>query len=173
MTAPKALKSSSFSQEDRNQKVFTPQCLVDCILQVWPYIALDPCPATDDRGVIDMTAPVSQAAQAFCSDGLADPWVDGTFVNSPWDPLKPWLVKAIAHEHLELMILAPVRPHRYGGIWCQAAETARKVAWLKPIKFHGQKNQCPLPCVMLYFGSRSGEFAQAFAPVSHHVGVFV
>lgn len=171
---PTALKSASYSGKKRNQRVFTPHLLVDRILKVWPYVALDPCPATLEDGTLDLEAPIIKATvcAAVGVDGLAIPWVDGTFINSPWDPLKPWLEKAVRHTHLEMMQLVPVRPHRYGGVWVQAAASASLVAWLKPVKFHGEKNQCPLPCALFYWGKRTEEFVQAFGDVSHTVRRF-
>ena len=170
-----ALKNSSYAQEKRKQEVFTPQFIVDKILGVWPMITYDPCPARAEDGTVDMKAPVTWAARRLCmDDGLSCPLVDGTFVNSPWDPLKPWIAHCMLYGKagLEVMQLVPVRPHRYGGLWCEAAASASRVAWLKPFPFHGRKDQCPLPCAMFYWGMRRASFEEAFDPISHAVREF-
>ncbi len=136
----------------REQTVLTPQPVVDVLVGVWGGVILDPCHAPGSLVCADETYDLAQG-----QDGLALPWYPGTYFNPPYDQLKAWLAKA-AQEPEEQIGLFPVRPHR--PWWLEYCEV-RQVGWLKPLKFVGYDQPCPLPLVLVYTGQHGRKFREA------------
>jgi hypothetical protein len=137
---------------EREQTIYTPQCILDVCTQVWPDgIALDPCcgpgsivPAHNNYGP--------------AQDGLTLNWAPRTYVNPPYGTLDKWLAKAL-REPAEQIILCPVRTNR--PWWVDAMCRMDAIAWLNPLTFCGFKSAFPAPLVLAYRGERIGEFGCA------------
>ena len=150
--ARKNTAKSMISPGVREQTIYTPQCVLDVVDQLWPEgIALDPCSGPDSI----------VKAKDYCDldagkDGLTIPWPQFTFVNPPYKDLKKWLEKAL-HESgplsfAEILLLVPVRTHRK---WFrEAMGYATETVFLDPLKFHGFKQAFPAPMCLMYFGQR-------------------
>lgn len=83
------------------------------------------------------------------------------FCNPPWEDIGPWLERcAAARDHAEVIALVPLRPHRNNF---DAAFSADAWCFLPPVAFEGEDNAFPLPCVLLYWGPRTGAFCRFFA----------
>jgi hypothetical protein len=136
--------------QDRPQSVFTPQLIVDAILQVWPEgIELDPC-ANQDA--------IIPAARYLYEFGEVAEWPDRTYLNPPYGYLKNWCRRMRrGHEH---MMLAPVRPNR--GWFVRAMCEASVCCFLRPFAFLGHIQSFPAPLAMLYYGDRIEAFTAAF-----------
>lgn len=131
-----------FFGDSNNQRVHTPQIVLDFIAEVWPEgIALDPCGSPD--GIV-------KADRIICppEDGLSLEWPARTFINPPYRKLKPWLEKYLTCS--EIFALVPVRTHR--AWFRRALDTSRWYVWLDPLKFEGHANTYPQPLVLLYNG---------------------
>jgi hypothetical protein len=141
----------------RKQTVYTPQLIIDAVLEVWPHIALDPC--SGPRSIVPARRRVARP-----QDGLAVRWPKYTFVNPPYDQLKAWL----AHKprHRETMLLVPVRSQRPWWrdlVFHAEADERPAVCWLDPVTFRGYDDQFPAPLCVLYSGDRLPAFGRAFA----------
>lgn len=196
--APRALRSlygaserqkntvkSMASPGERPQEIYTPHCVIDAVLQVWPSIELDPCwgpgsvvPAAEayyvpprlevtyrrdkKTGITNEKVKTHFTANPGELDGLVEPWRDYTFVNPPFKLLEEWLKKAQEEAALghEIMLLAPTRAHRK---WFRSAErSATKVCDLNPLTFEGYKSAFPAPLCVFYWGGAGSVFEQAF-----------
>ncbi len=142
---------------ERPQQIYTPQTIIDAILRVWPHIALDPCSGPDSIVPAACRCYVSEKPDGKFTpgpgeiDGTKLPWVDHTYANPPFRFLKQWLGKARTEGAVcEVMMLAPVRPHRVW--WREARESAAATAWLNPVIFRDYKSGFPVPMALLYWG---------------------
>lgn len=154
----------------REQRVYTPQSIVDALLRLWPDgIRLDPCSGPDSivpaavHVVPDQDSLPRQCAQRgtwIVGDGLAVPWVARTYANPPFGTLRVWLERGAASS--EVAMLVPVRTRRP---WWRAVvfgEFGPERCWLDSTRFAGHRNSYPADLVMLYWGSRTDEFRKAF-----------
>lgn len=179
---------SMVSPGERPQEIYTPECVRDAILNVWPHIALDPCggpdslipakhsyyvpPAVigllDNKGVPKCNSDgtpkirIEFIASAGHEDGLNLPWCDYTYANPPFRYAKQWLAKALHEAGLghEIMMLAQTRGHR--SWFRKACKSATCVCDLNPLKFVGFKQTFPAPLCMLYWGDNTNQFELAF-----------
>lgn len=146
--------------QDRPQDVYTPQCVIDAILRVWPEgIALDPCSSRD--AIVPAKERICAPITPGDPDGCLVNWPDFTYANPPFKELKIWMEKPKrGYEH---MMLVPVRPLR--NWWCDSANGSTRVCWLRPVRFCGHTSSFPAPLAMLYYGSRCDAFDNAFKPL--------
>ena len=167
---PSTAVRSLFGAKKREQTVYTPQCIIDALLKLWPEgIALDPCSGPDS--IVPATvafmrvecgfAKLAGGVQSPGRDGLSIPWPERTYFNPPYNDIKPWLDKFV--ESYEVVGLVPVRTHRKW--WRYAAWHASEICYLDPLKFHGYEQTFPAPLCAMYNGGRSTSFRQAFAPL--------
>lgn len=163
----------------RPQEIYTPACIRDALLQVWPHIALDPCSGPNsimeahETFYVPPTVIVSKTGRKRVvyvpgegdTDGLAQPWQHYTFVNPPYGNLKKWMDKiswegSPRGERREVAALVPWRGHR---AWFRdAIATCTSIVDLDPLAFVGFKNTFPAPLVMLYWGESKSLFELAF-----------
>lgn len=132
----------------REQSIYTPQCIVDALLELWPEgIACDPCPGGPES--------IVPAVLKF-EDGLRFPfWPARTYVNPPYNDLRPWIERFERTE--ECVILTPVRTHRR---WWRPVLYFH-ICWLNPIKFIGYEQTFPAPLALVYNGEREAAFKRA------------
>lgn len=173
MATPQHVPDFGYSQKPKLQTIYTPQCVIDAVLEVWPEgIACDPCAGPESLVPAFMrvfesgrvrTATLLDTAPDMDGGGL-DPdffWPNRTFVNPPYCDLKTWLPKCAATD--ECIALVPVRTHRTW--WRDAVLQAPVVCLLNPLKFVGYPSTFPQPLAAMYFGHRTTTFRRAFAPL--------
>ena len=150
MNALQSLHNGSLTGK-REQSIYTPQSIVDALLRLWTEgIACDPCPGEGGSIV---------PAAVTCEDGLVWPcWPRRTYVNPPYDDLKPWIERF--ERSWECVLLTPVRTHRKW--WRPLLADHYLRCWLNPVKFIGYAQTFPAPLVLVYNGNRGGAFDKAF-----------
>jgi hypothetical protein len=129
----------------REQRTHTPPGILAAVADLWPEgIALDP--AGSPEGLV-------RAARIVIppENGLAIEWPERTYINPPFDDLKPWLTKFAAS--FEVLMLAPVRTHRK---WFRVAmDACTDLVFLNPVAFVGFAQVFPAPLCLLYRGRRN------------------
>lgn len=125
----------------RKQRIHTPQSVINVCLDLWGEIALDPAGSPD--GLVPAKTIIHPPA---C--GLQVHWPEHTYVNPPFNDLKPWLVKY--RNAWEVLFLVPVRTHRR---WFRKAmDESTHIIYLDPLKFEGYKTTFPAPLCLMYRG---------------------
>jgi hypothetical protein len=138
--------------QDRDQDIFTPQPIIDAILQVWPDgIELDP--AYNQAAIVP-------CRYAYTERGESQPWIDRTYVNPPYRDILKWVDRFESGR--EYLLLGPNRTNR--APFVAMLGRASRVCFLRPLKFVGFSQAYPTPLVMVYFGTRVDAFDSAFAP---------
>lgn len=141
----------------REQRIYTPQSIVDALLEVWPHVAMDPCSGPDS--LVPAHARIEPP-----ENGLAIRWPRYTYVNPPYDKLYPWLEHG--DRDVETIWLIPVRPHRRWWrdfIFHLDPQKRPMVCWMDPLKFHGYDATFPAPLCVAYTGVHHEKFRRAFA----------
>lgn len=135
---------------EREQTVYTPQCIWDVWHAVWPEgIALDPCSGPDSIGV---------TTDRYFAGGLETPWVERTYINPPFKDLKAWLAYG-EFAPSEQGWLVPVRTHRRW--WRKWRDGLDAYVELDPLAFVGFKQKFPAPLLLGYRGTRTAAFKAA------------
>ena len=157
--------NASHPHTKRNQAIYTPIKVIDCVLGVWAgIIDYDPFPGD--------LAPITDLALACAKDGFEDTWRPYAFANPPFDRLKEAMSRAAHFGHTcrqETMLLSPTRSHREW--WWSCRDSASVVAHLKPLAFHGHKSTFPFPLTVMYWGELPSAFQRAFEPISYKIEV--
>jgi hypothetical protein len=147
--APKAL-AGLYGAKEREQSICTPQPIVDALLRLWPEgITCDPCSC--DASIVPAALRID-AEQNGLSFSM---WPLRTYVNPPYDKLRPWIERFM--RSWECVLLVPVRPHR--KLWRPLWDPSVVRCWLEPVKFIGFDQAMPIPLVLAYRGER--DFAAA------------
>lgn len=135
----------------REQSIYTPQCIVDALLRLWPEgIACDPC--WGPGSIVPARAKYGEA-----ENGLAFTcWPLFTYANPRFDKLRPWI--DLFRRSWESVLMTPVRSHRR---WWRPL-LLDQVCWLDPLCFIGYEQVFPAPLAIVYRGHRSLKFADAF-----------
>lgn len=186
-SAPNAMRGLATGAREgkplkREQTIYTPQEIIDVCVGLWGQIALDPCsgpnsivPAVEawcgtqvDTGRKGKNGPIME----WRGSGLLTGWTDYTYVNPPFEVLEGWLAKSMFECEsgaTEQVLLFPVRPNR---VWWSTymSSVPSRVAWLKPLAFHGQEQALPVPLVLVYTGARANQFHRLVEPLSTFVG---
>lgn len=136
------IQSACAPQGKANQCIYTPQSIIDLILEIWPD-GLE-CDAFPGVG-----APVSELAKTCLVDGYKQDWPRKTYANPPYNKLKLAMVKARSCG--QALLLGPAQTHRtwfweYGG---------DLKAWLRPVAFHGFESAFPRPLVLHYYSDEN------------------
>lgn len=101
-------------------------------------------------------------------DGTSLPWWGSVYTNPPFEsPTLGVAIERAAQHFGEVVLLAPLRPHR--RYWAPAW-TAQAVCYLEPVMFLEHEHTFPLPCVLLYWGRNAAAFAwnaRALGVVQH------
>jgi hypothetical protein len=143
----KALAGTAGGQA-REQTVFTPRWLLDCLIAAAGPIMLDPCTTADN--------PVGAAV--YCTEqtnGLIQPWhkIPGMFyANPPFADLEAWLDKARKEwvAGATGYMLAPTRTQR---TWFAELTAGLPVVHLRPFAFVGSKSSFPAPLCLICYGA--------------------
>ncbi len=134
----------------REQEVWTPPWILDAAREaLGGEICLDPCAASRPEGLY------ATDNYQLPLDGLSLPWLDGTFVNPPFDSLRGWLEKAgmeARENNLRIVALFPWRPHRR---WLWPPLQDSEIVFLHyAVKFVGHKSAFPAPLVLVSWNCR-------------------
>ena len=149
----KRAKHPMLNTGEIDQEIRTPAEIIARVLVAFGNlgIALDPCAPTRSDPSFAAERYVREA-----DDGLSVPWVDRTFANPPFDPLEPWLEKAVAEAARpsatprRIVVLAPWRSHR---AWFRRALASADSVTIEPIvRFHGFRAGFPAPIALLAWG---------------------
>ncbi len=151
----------------RQQEVYTPQPLVDCLLRLWPEgIALDPCSGPESivpaerklYGTQRSTGRKGKKGEIFewVGPGMEEPAVPRTYYNTPYKNLKQWLAEAIIPgietSEGELVCLFPFRTQRS---WIREyLSLCTAVCLLDPFEFIGFDQGAPFALALSYHGER-------------------
>lgn len=155
----------------REQTIFTPQVIIDVLLELWGTIEYDACHG--EPGVVLTalgraakkagTVPPDRELQVMCglavpvesivpakrrtsTRGLLDPWCHATYCNPPFGTLNDWL-KYSGKQPVSHVMLVPVRPHRKW--WREWAKTAELI-YLNPLTFLGYDQSFPAPLCLAH-----------------------
>lgn len=174
------LTGGTVAGEDRVQRIYTPQSVVDALLRLWPEgIVLDPCsgPESIVPALVSIMPPANgckhdkrtravlrkankRAGIVEISEPLSQPgwlhWPERTYVNPEFDQLKHWIRQFL--ESWEAVLLTPVRPHRK---WWRPLLRASYVCYLDPLSFAGFTNTFPAPLALCYRGARLAQWREA------------
>jgi hypothetical protein len=166
----------------------TPEFILERVRRVFGgQIAFDPCsnPASIVRAEVAIMLPEYQgkvtgpgpAETVMFGDGLAQPWVDRTFVNHPWKVglNRKWTTKtafeAIANGN-EICALIPSSPCSHwfrDAVWdcAQAVCFLNRFAFLNfpPNPKTGKIDVTDFDVAMAYYGPNRGKFVAAFNAV--------
>lgn len=158
--------AAMYGHRDREQTVFTPQYIIDAVVELYGLIQYDPChghpsvvltkPGREakrdnelpedvyeqvDSGLANPVQSVVNAVTRTDTEGLTAPWPHRTFCNPPYDKLKSWLEMS-GRQPESHVVLVPVRCHRkWWRKWAKQAE----IVELNPVTFQGHDGSFPGP----------------------------
>lgn len=122
------------------QAVYTPKCIRDLLLEIWPEgLACDPFPGVG--------APVSEMADSVLEDGFTEAWPHRSYANPPFWDLKKAMQHA-AKQTGERILLGPAMTSRE-WFWSCGGQVK---GWLKPIAFENETSTFPKPLVLHWYG---------------------
>lgn len=155
-----ALDSLRDGTRKRQHRIHTPAPIWDGLRNHWALyggVQLDPCWSPDALERPPMVC-YPEHEHEMMRDGLAIDWVPRTYCNPPFGKLKPWILKFTASW--EVILLAPVRPHRRWYRHAMARHSA--IVWLDPLCFDGYDHTFPAPLALMYRGERPMSFLRCF-----------
>lgn len=175
----------------RSQRVYTPISIVEALRALWPEgVACDPCsgpgslvpaafrvmppqngckyvteiPRLGDDG--EQATEVNAKGKTVLAYIPAPPglpfWPARTYVNPEFgDQLRDWIAQFL--ESWEVVMLAPIRPHRkwYRPLLRQPTS----VCWLDPLTFVGFDQTFPAALGLFYRGDRQEQWRAATAKI--------
>jgi len=167
----------------REQSIYTPQCIIDVVLALWPGQPIfDPCWHPDSivpaphgyvavgpgQFAVFTTNTAGERVHGPAGDigGLRPGagWVPFTYCNPPYGRLRDWLECEGQRECNELVMLVPHRTHRkWYRHWKRTMDV---IVELDPVKFHGYAQAFPAPLALGY----RGVSAVRFATLASHLG---
>lgn len=135
---------------------YTPTWLLQRVEAFLGAEYFDPCPAS--------------AGTALSINGLEVPWGGRVWVNPPYRPLDPWVIKAVTEPVDELLLLVPAytetrwfRPlFEYPMCFIHGRLCFRRPGDNRPMEY---LPHAPHPTVLVYRGARLEAFADCFADV--------
>jgi hypothetical protein len=160
--------------QDRDQEAWTPDDILAIAGAALGRIELDPCGASAwELAEVVKAGKVKRKAVSggwfadvtlshaepqvsphgglvLRGDGLTTSWQGRrTFVNSPYDPLEPWLRKCAseAAQGTPIVSLGPVRPHRRW--WLPLVRTGQIVFLNYDVRFKGWTQAVPFPLCLV------------------------
>ena len=135
----------------------TPEYIVEAVHKVFPGGFLDPCTSPDNP---------TRAAYWYanqCMNGLEESWkalkytsppmpyVEGVYVNPPWNDIPPWVDKILA-EKIPTILLVPARTYNDWGQY--VLRWSNCVCFVDHrVKFRGAKAGYPFPVMVALFNT--------------------
>ncbi len=142
---------------------YTPQHIIDRVIQTFGEIDLDPCSNGGDNPNIPAITHYSKE-----DDGLSKSWTGRTYINPPYgNELSSWIKKILKEYNNgripEAIILAPARTDTK---WFQSLRQFPKCFVIGRLKFGGgSKNSAPFPSMLVYLGLNVTSFYNAFSDI--------
>lgn len=142
---------------------YTPQHIIDRVIQTFGEIDLDPCSNGGDNPNIPAIIHYSKE-----DDGLSKSWAGRIYMNPPYgNELSSWIIKILKEYSSgrisEAIILAPARTDTK---WFQSLRQFPKCFVIGRLKFGGGvKNSAPFPSMLVYLGSNIALFYNAFSDI--------
>lgn len=152
-----------------SDRYFTPQIVLDRVIEQFGVIDLDPCNDPDPACLV--RAELRYDIHAG-QDGLVLPWRGKVFVNPPYSDPAPWALRAVQHAlaslENEVILLVNATP---GSAWwsrwvwphARVCFLGRRLRFLKP----GGATPTPSPTdsAVLYYGSHLEAFRRVWSPI--------
>ncbi|MCG8351024.1 MAG: phage N-6-adenine-methyltransferase [Chloroflexales bacterium] len=138
---------------------YTPSAIIERVQAFFGDITLDPCSNSK-------TAPNVPAATLYTreDDGLSQPWRGNVYLNPPYGRAIPeWINRLVeAYESGEIAQAIALLPARVDTHWFQPLYAYLMCNVRGRITFQNAENAAPFPCVIVYLGSNSDHFINAF-----------
>ncbi len=149
-----------------SDRYFTPQIVLDRVVEQFGAIDLDPCHDPDPACAV--VAELRYDAREG-QDGLVLPWVGKVFCNPPWSEPAPWALRAVQHvasspEH-EVLAVVNATPGaqwwaRYVWPFALVCFPSQRLRFGKP---GGAKpTPCPTDSAVLYYGQHKERFCEVW-----------
>jgi phage N-6-adenine-methyltransferase len=140
---------------------YTPERIIDLVIEVFGQIDLDPCSNSDDPGTANVPARKYYTAQ---TDGLAQQWFGKVYMNPPYgDEIGPWIEKLVSEfksgRVVEAITLVPARTDT---AWIQPLYDYALCFVRGRLKFVGAENSAPFPSLIVYLGPDNDLFMDCF-----------
>lgn len=155
-TIPLAIHYSS-----RSEEWYTPQSVIDRVVQTLGGIDLDPC--SNSR-----RSPVVPAKHHFTKrdDGLSRQWHGRVFMNPPYGrEVKRWVSHLCGEYHAGRVHSAIALLHaRTDTAWFHFFRDYSLCFVRGRLRFRGQgTNSAPFPSVLIYMGTNEARFIESFS----------
>lgn len=141
---------------------YTPQSIIDRVLQVFGTVDLDPC--SNDVGTPNIPAAENLTNE---QDGLAYRWHGRVYMNPPYgDEIGGWIEKlATSYADGDIEAAIALLPSRTDTQWFRRLKNYPRCFIWGRLKFSGATNSAPFPSMVVYLGVRVADFIQAFRDV--------
>jgi hypothetical protein len=146
----------------QEQEVCTPLEIIEAVTSAWDgSVALDPCSPSEREPSFFARKRIRYGWGLNGLGGLEPDlvWPDRTFVNPPFDDLRPWLEKARSggdpdRRARRTVLLVPFRAHRpwFQDAIAHASGSGGGLTILPGIRFVGHKSIFPAPVCLLSWG---------------------
>lgn len=140
------------------QEWYTPQHIIDAVLDVLGGIDLDPCSNPGEPAV-----PAGHH-HTYLDNGLAQTWSGRVYMNPPYGRgIGDWTEKLReAYEAGDVTEAVALLPARTDTAWMHDLREHPRCFIRGRISFSGHENAAPFPSCAVYFGERADAFARAF-----------
>jgi phage N-6-adenine-methyltransferase len=143
---------------------YTPEKVIDLVIEVFGQIDLDPCSNSDDPISANVPARKYYTAQ---TDGLTQQWFGKVYMNPPYgDEIGPWIEKLVSEfksgRVVEALALVPARTDT---AWIQPLYDYALCFVRGRLKFVGAVNGAPFPSLIAYLGPDNDLFFDCFEQI--------
>lgn len=144
---------------------YTPDKIVDRVVDVFGQIDLDPCSNSSDWREAAIPAEKYYTKE---DDGLAQPWNGRVYMNPPYgDEIPAWVERMkTAYEAGEISDAIALLPARTDTVWFQTLADYRMCFVRGRLRFSQSENSAPFPSVVVYLGHDESTFWEYF----HDIG---
>lgn len=138
---------------------YTPQEIIDLVIEVFDQIDLDPC--SNSAGNPNVLAKKHYTA---ADDGLSQKWEGKIYMNPPYGRgIASWIAKLIEeYENGDVSEAIALVPARTDTAWFQRMNDYVWCAVRGRLKFSSSENAAPFPSAVFYLGENISGFYMAF-----------
>lgn len=141
---------------------YTPQHIIDRVLQVMGAIDLDPC--SDSHDMPNVPAKMLLTKE---DDALSQEWHGRIYMNPPYGrEIGSW-IEHLCQQYWECNIIEAVAliPARTDTAWFKKLRTFPRCFLWGRLRFSGHKTAAPFPSAVVYLGTHLNSFVAEFADV--------
>lgn len=140
---------------------YTPQHVVNKVIEVFGAINLDPCSNSNNPDLANVPA---DAYWTQADNGLAQPWHGRVYMNPPYgDEIGVWVARFVqAYTSGEILEGIALLPARTDTAWFQPLLDYPVCFVRGRLKFSGSINSAPFPSAIVYLGPDTQSFTDAF-----------